>query len=230
MQLRSFFSCLSLLCLAGFVLASCSPKEATFYSRSGENPPPSTLSLQELIDKTPDGGTVSVPKAKFVLKQGLLVANRKNIRIECAPGSQILVDDISADVIEIVDSKGISISGAFLRHLNPLKKYECHGDVVKLRNASEVTIENSELDGCGAIGLSAWGSSNITVQNCLIAHNSFNALYIDGCATVRIKDNVIENNANLIQSYRSDDIEMSGNVIRNNGGYWDTPGKAGLKK
>ena len=207
----------------------CSSSEVVFTSRGGQNPPPSDLDIQSLIDRTPDGGTVRIPKAKYIFSDGLVISGRKGLRLECEPGSQILVDDISADVIEIVDSREITITGAFLRHLKPSKEYECHGDVVKLRDATGITIENSELDGCGAIGLSAWQSSSITLKNCLIAHNSFNALYLDGCEVVRIKDNVIQNNANLMQSYRSTDIEMSGNVIRNNGGYWEKPGKSGLQ-
>ena len=171
MEFRPFPSVLFLL-LSGLFLLSCSPKEGEFYSRGNETPPPSDIDLQSLIDRTPDGGTVRVPKARFVLKRGLVVENRRNLHLECEPGSQILVDDIGADVIEIAGSEGIRISGAFFRHLKPLKGYECHGDVVKLRNSTDVMIENSELDGCGAIGLSAWQSNNLTVRNCLIAHNS----------------------------------------------------------
>ena len=214
---------------SGTMLFSCSSTEEAIQSRANQTPPASDIDLQALINNTPDGGTVSIPKARFVLRRGLIVKGRKNLTIECVPGAQIFVDDISADVIEIVDSEGITIRGAFFRHLNPLKKYECHGDVVKVRNSSNLLIENSELDGCGAIGLSAWQSRNITLKQSLVANNSFNAFYFDGCGTIRIKDNVIEKNANLMQSYRSDDIEMSGNIIRNNGGYWDTPEKPGLQ-
>ena len=210
------------------ILASCTSSQKGFPSRSNQTPATSSQNLQEMIDNASDGSTISIPKARYVLQQGLIVSGKRNLVLDCEPGSQILVDDISEDVIEIAYSEQITLKGAFLRHLNPLKEYDCHGDVVKLRNASRVTIENSELDGCGAIGVAAWESDNLLIKNCRITNNSFNAMYFDQCKEIAIKDNVIEKNANLMQTYRTDGIEMSGNLIRNNGGYWEKAGTPGL--
>lgn len=222
---------ITLLPLAAIIaLSSCSKKEAEIYSRGNQTPPDSDLNLQNLIDDTPDGGTVRIPKARYVLDDGLIVANRRDITIECEPGAQILVDDISADVLEIADCENVTLRGAFLRHLKPLANYECHGDVLKVRNARNVVVENSELDGCGAIGLSAWGVEGITVEHCLIQHNSFNAFYFDGCSTVRIRNCVIQDNANFMQMYRTEDVEMAGNVARRNSGYWEEPEEPGLTR
>lgn len=211
-------------------LSACSPKQAEFYSRANDTPPDSNLNLQDLIDDTPDGGTVRIPRGRYVLSDGLIVSGRNDLTIECEPGSQILVNDISADVLEIEGSENITLRGAFLRHLNPLPRYECHGDVLKIRQSSTVTVENSELDGCGAVGVSAWGSANITVDHCLVRHNSFNAFYFEQCSTIRIRNSVIQDNANFMQMYRSDDLEMAGNVEQRNGGYWTEPEEPGLKK
>lgn len=216
--------------LALLFLSSCSPKQAEFYSRGNDTPPDSNLDLQGLIDSAPDGGTVHIPMGRYVLSDGLIVSGRKDLTIECAPGSQILVNDISADVLEIADCTNITLRGAFLRHLKPLPNYECHGDVLKIRKAENVRVENSELDGCGAIGVSAWGSNNITISHCLIQHNSFNALYFDRCDVIRVKNCVIQDNANFMQMYGSTDVEMSGNVAQRNGGYWDEPEKPGLQE
>ena len=221
----------SSLCLVAGVIqfTGCSGTDPAIQSRSAENPPESDLDLQELIDGTSDGGTVHIPKAKYILVDGLRVHGRENLTIACEPGSQILVDDISADVLEIADSKGIQIRGAFLRHLKPLPEYQCHGDVLKLRNSENVTIENSELDGCGAIGVSIWKSRNVTVKQCLIQNNSFNALYFDSGEKIRIMDCIIQDNANFLQMYRTQDLQLSGNVVRRNGGYWEEPQKPGLR-
>jgi len=82
--------------------------------------------------------------------------------------------------------------------------------VGKLRQASTVVIENSELDGCGAIGVATWESNDVVIKNCLMTNNSFNTFYFDRCQDITIKENVIEQNANLMQTYRTDGIEMSG--------------------
>ncbi len=220
-----------LLSVAAGIFSGCSSSsETTFRSRAGENPPESNLNLQELIDNTPDGGTVRIPKAKYILTDGLRVYNRNNLTIACERGSQILVNDISADVLEIADSKGIRLQGAFLRHLKPLPKYECHGDVLKLRTSEDVIVEDSELDGCGAIGVSIWKSTNVTVQHCLIQNNSFNALYFESGQNIRVHNCVIQDNANFMQLYRTQDVQMSGNIVRRNGGYWEEPQKPGLRE
>lgn len=229
-RITSFLLPALLLCTGTAFVTGCSGSDTTVRSRADQNPPESTLNLQELIDKTPDGGTVTIPLARYVLSDGLRVHNRTNLTISCAPGSQILVDDISADVLEIANSTDIRIEGAFLRHLKPLPEYECHGDVLKMRGSENIVVENSELDGCGAIGVAVWQSRNIKVKQCLIQNNSFNALYFEGAENVHIADCVIQDNANLFQMYRSQDVQMSGNIIRRNGGYWEEPETPGLRK
>ena len=229
-RISSFLLLITLLATGTAFTTGCSGPETTVRSRADQNPPTSTLNLQELINTTPDGGTVTIPMGRYVLSDGLRVHDRNNLTISCAPGSQILVDDISADVIEIANSQNIRIEGAFLRHLKPLPEYECHGDVLKMRSSENIVVEDSELDGCGAIGVAVWQCRNVQVKQCLIQNNSFNALYFESAENVHIANCIIQDNANLFQMYRSQDIQMSGNIIRRNGGYWEEPETPGLRK
>lgn len=112
-----------------------------------------------------------------------------------------------------------------------MEEYECHGAVLRIKDSEYVKIINCELNGCGAIGVAGYNSKNIIVRNCFIHHNSFNAFYFQGCAKVIIQSSIIEDNANFIQMYDIESLEMRDNVLRRNGGYWsESDPNPGLKK
>ena len=177
--------------------------------------------LQQLIDSAKDNEIIQISPGRYVLPQGLILEDRHDLVLTCTSRAEILVNDVTQNVVTIRDSGRIRLENLLLRHVNPLQKYDCHGDVVEIRASSHITILNCDLNGCGAIGVSARGSSNLTVQNCLIHHNTFNAFYLQDCSNVRIHSNVIEDNANFLQAYGLNDIEACNNVIRRNGGYWE---------
>lgn len=218
----------NLLLLLTLTLAGCTSTSQNIDTWIDTSLPQSTASIQKMIDDADDGETVRIPKARYVYDQGIVVEGREGLRIVFEPGTQLYVDDISADVFTITGSNDIEISGALLRHLNPLKQYDCHGAVLVLRDVTGISITNMELDGCGAIGLSGWNSSGITVRNCLIRHNSFNGIYLTDCDDVTVRRCVITDNANTVQLYNCGSVEMSDNRIEGNGGYWEEAGNAGL--
>ncbi len=179
----------------------------------------SAVSLQSLIDQAKDGDTVKVPRARYVSKKSVKIDGRKDLTLACEKGTQILCVDTSADVISITNSANIRISNALLRHKKPLTEYQCHGSVLRLKKSTGVTIVESELNGCGAIGLHAQESKGISVQKCLIRKNSWCAFYLRDCAGVKIRDNVIEDNGEGMNFYKVDALEMANNVMRRNRGY-----------
>ena len=183
-------------------------------------PPDMTLDIQGLIDSTPDGGTIDIPYGRYVFKEGLVIKGRKNIIFRCAPGTRILIEDTNAKVLSIVESYGIRIENAYLRHLKPLEEYVCHGGVISINSSQDVKVLNCELNGCGSIGVSGWKSGDVFVRNCFIHHNTFSALSFSNCKDIKVKSCVIEENGNLMNLHKVDDFQMEDNIIRNNGGYW----------
>ncbi|MDQ7779383.1 MAG: right-handed parallel beta-helix repeat-containing protein [Planctomycetota bacterium] len=181
-------------------------------------PPVRELDIQALLSDS-RGQRVTVPLGTYVFKQGL-VFECDDTTLWCEPGTWILVEDVNASVLSIHEVKNARIENAHLSHVKPLEEYECHGPVVDIGNAEGVVLFNCELAGCGAVGVRAVGVKDLTVQNCLIRDNTFNAFYFDTCEQVSLIANVIEDNANLFQMYRVTDIQSSDNLIRNNGGYW----------
>jgi parallel beta-helix repeat protein len=171
-------------------------------TRSGwSRPPGGTLDLQELLDGAMDGSTVTIPFGEYVLSKGLVVQGRKNLVLTSRPGTRILVTDTNADVLSILESSGIRVANLYLRHCDPLEEYRCHGVVIRVRDSNDTVVQNCELKGCGAVGVSGWNSKNILVRNCLVQHNTFNAFYFQSCGDVKIQSTVAEDNGNFIQMY-----------------------------
>ncbi|MBI4833489.1 MAG: right-handed parallel beta-helix repeat-containing protein [Planctomycetes bacterium] len=216
------------ICLALVLLIGCTgTKEKGFPG----NPPKADLNIQRLIDNAKDGDVVDIPYGRYILKEGLKVKNRINLKILCQKGTQIFVDDVNEAIISIENSRDILLENAHLRHLKPLEEYECHGGVVVIRESSKTVISNCDLNGCGAIGVHAEGSNSVTIEHCYIHDNTFTAFYINNCDDVKIRGNIIEDNAGFLNLYKIGNMEMSDNLIQRNGGYWGkkelTPG---LKK
>lgn len=186
-------------------------------------PPPQTLDIQALIDAASDESEVSIPFGEYTLLKGLQIKNKKNLTLTSRPGTRVLVIDTDADVISVENSEGTRIENMHLSHLQPLEEYNCHGAVVRVADSTGTGILNCELNGCGAVGVSAWNSNITLIRNCLIHHNTFNAFYFESCNDVTIQSNIVENNGNFIQMYRSESLEMRDNIIRHNGGYWTSP-------
>ena len=178
------------------------------------------VSVQQLIDDAEDNELIHVPSGRYVLSKGLLVENRKDLRIVFEKGASILVDDVTLNVISIVGSENISVENVKLAHLKPRETYACHGNVVDIRDSRNVKILRCDISGCGAVGVMVRGTEGLLLDGCHVHRNTFNALYLHGSRGVRIERNVIEHNANFLQLYDVDDFRMSHNVIRNNGGYW----------
>ena len=124
------------------------------------------VDLQALIDQTGDGGEVRLAPVRYVLAEGLRIDGRRRLTLRGAAGTQIMVNNVNADVVRIRNSADIRISDLLLRHVEPLREYDCHGDVVAIVDSRDIAVVNGELNGCGAIGLSAWNSDDILVQDC----------------------------------------------------------------
>lgn len=185
--------------------------------------------LLRLIANGPVDGVVKIPAKRYVLGKTLVIANRQNLTIRAEPGTEILLEDVNSAVLEIENSSNIRFEGALLRHVKPLKEYQCHGEVVVIRNSSGITIENCDLNGCGAIGVSIADAKDVSISNCWIHENTFNAVYASKCDGLKVYDCVIERNGNFLQAHDLNGVEMSGNIIRDNGGYWRKPEPAGLR-
>ena len=188
----------------------------------------SSKKIQELINNASDGEIISIPEGEYIIDESLLIHNRKGLSLRGNGKCRILLTDLWKEVLDIKNSNSIKIEGIYFSHLKPLKEYECNGGVIGISSSSIILIDNCELEGSGTIGVAANDVENLKVSNCYIHDNTFNAFYLSDVNNARIYNCVIKNNANMLQSYKLTDFEMSDNMIMNNGGYWreksSTPG------
>ena len=178
-------------------------------------------SIQAMIDAAPDGATITIPRARYISQQSIIVQARHDLTIICPRGTEILVDDVDEHVVTITESTGITIQGAHLRHKAPAADYECHGAVVRAEGSSELHFVDSDLHGCGAIGLSAHECQNILVSRCSIRENSYVAISLNTCENVMIAGNIITDNQLTLSLRDCRSVRMQDNLITGNGGFWD---------
>lgn len=217
-------SFMMMLLVVMIMITGCSSSQTMqFKSRENPNLAQRTDNLQALIDQTPDNTTLRIVKGKYIINQGLVIKGRVGLSVIAEPGTAILLTNLEQDVLTIEGSKHISLFNVLMRHHTPLTEYRCEGGVIRIDDSKDITIANSELNGCGAVGVSAQNTQSLTIEHCYIHNNSFNALYLSSVDGLRLWSNVIADNANTLQLYNVTDMQMSDNIITRNTGYWRTP-------
>jgi hypothetical protein len=179
--------------------------------------------LEALIAQAPSNSTLTLPAGRFVLSHSLVIHDKESLAITAPPGFVLLVNDVNSEVITIRNCNALTIEGGSFAHLKPLKAYKCDAAVLRVEDSKKFTVRHASLHGCGAIGVEAHSVERLRIEGCDLRENTFNAIYISKCSGVRIWDNVIEHNGNTLQLDGVDDLEMSGNLILDNGGYWREP-------
>lgn len=163
---------------------------------------------------------MTIAPGRYVLDRPLEINNKNGFTLQGKGEVKILCSDVWKDVLMVVNSTSVRISGIYFSHEKPLKEYQCNGGVIDISGCQKVVIEDCELEGSGTIGVRAGDTKDLHVDHCYIHDNTFNAFYIQDCEEVLITSNVVNNNANFIQLYSTDGFEMSDNIISENGGYW----------
>ena len=177
--------------------------------------------LIERIAAARDGSVLRIPAGRY-LTAGPIAIHRKRDLTLIFEDTYIYCRDTNANVLEISESKDIRIVGGHFRHDKSKPQYECHGSVAAVASSQNVAIYSAELNGCGAVGLYATGCLSLTVFNCHIHLNSFNAFYLMNCDGVKLVRNQVANNASMMQAVNVTGLEMMDNVIYGNRGYWQT--------
>jgi hypothetical protein len=225
MKKRPLSATVILLCLVLLAGTSLTQEQPPAEAEQAPDEPPviENVDLQALIDRAEDGDTITISTGTYVIEDGLVISGREGLTILCESPVNVFCRDTNDDVLTIMSSSGITLAGGRLRHLEPLDEYICHGGVVRVAEASDVLVYRCELDGCGAIGASIRSSQNVHIHQCHVHDNSFAAFYIDDSDEVKITDCRIVDNMTMLANYARGDqsLEMWGNTITNNTGYWE---------
>lgn len=130
---------------------------------------------------------------------------------------EIVLSNLDEAVISVADSEGVIIKGLRARHAQPNKEYACEGAVVEIRNSKQVAVTHSELNGCGAAGVYATGSSDVVIYKNTIFNNTFAGVWLYN-TTAHIRQNrLFKNAADLITGGQTE-VVMLDNEVENNKG------------
>lgn len=175
-----------------------------------------------IMDSTA-GDTINIPCDTYINSSTLSLIGLHDICIRFEPGTQVLLDDVYREVLELNKCSDILILNGFFRHVDPLEEYDCHGGVISIDSCSNITIDNCTVSGCGAIGIWIDGSENIEIRHCLIEDNSFTAFHLSSFNDLDIDHCVIRNNGRLFYSSTRQelvDLRMRNNFIHDNNTYF----------
>jgi len=104
----------------------------------------------------------------------------ENIIIEGKGEVNIFATELYSNVMW-VSATNVIIKNLHMKHFKPGEPYSqnCSGRVLAFDMASNITVENCDLNGCGLAGLhDNLGNSNILVKGCYI-HNNSEGAYTD---------------------------------------------------
>lgn len=139
----------------------------------------------------------------------LNVQNIHNLTIEGMTSGkvEIKVEPRYANIINFSNVQNINIENIVAGHTPA--KYECNAGVLKFSNSNGISIDNSELYGCGSIGLDLNSVKNLNFSNSKIDHCSLRAIEIRNSEAIKFTESKLVNNeafSNIIAVDNSQNI------------------------
>lgn len=109
-----------------------------------------------------------------------------NLQLIGDEGAEIVTQPRYANVLLFRDCENIRVQGLKLGHTP--EQGLCAGGVIRLQGSANVDILDSDLYGCGILGILGEESRDVTVQNCVIHDCSQGAIYLRLCARFTMTD------------------------------------------
>lgn len=149
----------------------------------------------------------------------LNLQNIHNLTIEGMDSGkvEIKVAPRFANIINFSNVQNITIKNIVAGHTP--SQYDCNEGVLKFTNSSDISIMNSELYGCGSMGLNLNSVKRLNVSNCTIDHCSLRAIQLYNSETIKFTEtNIINHEAysNIIMVANSKDVTFEKCVMSDN--------------
>ena len=149
----------------------------------------------------------------------LNLQNIHNLTIEGMTSGkvEIKVAPRFANIINFTNVQNITIKNIVAGHTPA--EYECNAGVLKFTNSNDISIMNSELYGCGSIGLSLNDVKRLNASNCTIDHCSLRAIQLYNSETIKFTEtNIINHEAysNIIMVDNSKNVTFEKCVMSDN--------------
>lgn len=149
--------------------------------------------LFDIIKDAKWGDIIKLEKKVYDLYRTLKIIGKENIIID-GNGAKLICHSPESNIISIQNSKNIIIKNIKVNHSKPATGYVgCTGNVIDIYKSSYIRIEDSEINGCGIVGVMASNTDNLKIVNNYIHDNmDYSIIYIG--PSIIIKDNIFEDN------------------------------------
>lgn len=153
-----------------------------------------------------EGDTLEFLPGEYRLRSSLELWGVRNVVVTgpADQSAQLICEDQSANVFWIVNSQNITIQNLHCTHEQPAEGESCTGNVIALDHAVNIDIKNSNLNGCGAVGLWAFSAERVRLTNNWIHDNTLWSVLWDGVGLMEATDEY-------------PDLVFEGNKIEDNG-------------
>ena len=181
--------------------------------------PDGEITIQDAIEQAGPDANIVIYEGIYESDQTILIEGKQGLTITAEGEVWLICDDVYKNVITVSNSSDINLISLKARHDQWIPEYDCHGAVLYLEESNGIGVYDCELNGCGAMGLSAYRSRDIELDSCYLHRNSYAALYLYSVDEIYIYNCNITDNATFLSAYEVGSIDMEGNMISDNGGY-----------
>jgi len=145
--------------------------------------------IDEAIETAVDGDTVYIKEGVYQLEKAIGVWEKTNISIIGIGNCKLICNNIDDNVIWVSSCKNVLIKNIHATHTEPSDGQSCTGNVFALDMGKNITIEDCDINGCGAIGVYVWGTTNIILKNDELHDNTSWAVQYDGYGMLNVENN-----------------------------------------
>lgn len=152
----------------------------------------------------------------------LNIQNIHNLTIEGMESGkvEIKVSPRFANIMNFTNVQNVTIKNIIAGHTPA--QYECNAGVLEFTNSNDISIMNSELYGCGSIGLFLNNVKRLQADNCKIDHCSLRAVEFRNSEDINLTScNIINHEAysNIIMLSNSKNITFEKCEMANNNNF-----------
>jgi len=138
------------------------------------------------------GSNIEIDKGTYKLDTPLKLIGKENVVIN-GNASTFIMQNGADDVVFLENCKNITLMNFKATHIEPKGPIGCTGNVIHIEGGNDILIENCNLNGSGIVGIAAYQTQNLKVNNNFIHENSQYGIIYQGPG-IEINRNVFEDN------------------------------------
>lgn len=173
--------------------------------------------LDAVMEQLQPGDVVIFERGTYRTDKPILLTGVNQVELRGESGAEIVLSDLDEAVIELENCNQVHLSGLKARHAQPAAEYQCEGAVIRVSNSSRVAVTDSTLNGCGAAGVYAVGTTELAVLRNTIFNNTYAAVWVYDSSGVVQGNKMYKNAADLVTGGTCS-VTLVDNTIENNDG------------